>query len=315
MAAFLAGRFEGTALDGVEAHLDRCIDCRVAIAAVAAAATDAEAPVRGDAAPPLPRGTRLGRYVVEGALGRGAMGIVYVARDEVLRRRVAIKVPALCRGPGVDRFRCEAQAMARLTHHNVVTVYGLGALPGEDGVYIAMELIAGVTARRYVEDGGVPWRSALRIFLEAGEGLCAAHDAGLVHRDFKPDNVLVGDDGRVCVSDFGLAEVARLARPGFLAGSPAYMAPEQMRGGPADARTDVFAFSVSIYEAVYGIRPFAGGTLPALEQAVRAARLNEPSRRAELPRSARDAIVAGLRERPEERPRLRDQLAEVHRAC
>jgi serine/threonine protein kinase len=314
MAAFLAGRLDGTALDGVEAHLDRCIDCHLALAAVAAAGTDAQAPVRGEAARSFPPGTRLGRYVIEGALGRGAMGIVYAARDEVLRRRVAIKLPALRRGPAVDRFRREAQAMARLAHRNVVTVYGVGALPGSDGVYIAMELIAGVTARRYVDDGAVHWRSALHVFLEAGEGLCAAHDAGLVHRDFKPDNVLVGDDSRVCVSDFGLAEVARLARPGLVAGSPAYMAPEQIRGGPADARTDVFAFSVSIYEALYGIRPFAGNTLTALEDAIRAGRLNQPARRDELTGAVRDAIVRGLRERPEERPHLRDLVAELRRA-
>jgi serine/threonine protein kinase len=317
MIAFLAGTLDAARLDQVEGHLDSCPHCREAVALVAVARTDADpriAPTGGPGVMRLRPGTRLDHYLLEDALGYGAMGIVYAARDEVLDRRVAIKIPGLRAVPAVDCFRREAKAMARLVHRNVVTVYGLGTLPGGDGVYIAMELIAGVTARGRIEESELPWRSALGIFVEAGQGLLAAHEVGLVHRDFKPDNVLVGDDGRVCVSDFGLSVAARIAHPASIAGSPAYMAPEQMRGGPVDARTDVFAFSVSVYEAVYGVRPFAGRTLAVLEEEIRAGRFSEPARGGDLPEAVGEAIRAGLRHRPRERLLLPDLVAELRRA-
>ncbi|HEY6887845.1 MAG TPA: serine/threonine-protein kinase [Solirubrobacter sp.] len=314
MLAFLAGRLEAARLEEAEEHLDGCGLCREAVAVVAAVGTGAEPRPRPKSAARLRPGTRLDRYLLEGTLGQGAMGVVYAARDVVLDRRVAIKIPGLHEASAADGFRREAQAMARLSHRNVVTVYCLGALPGGAGVYIAMELIAGVTARRRIEEHALPWRSALRIFVEAGQGLLAAHEVGLVHRDFKPDNVLVGDDGRVCVSDFGLSVPARATGPGSLAGSPAYMAPEQMGGGPIDARTDVFAFSVSVYEAVYGVRPFAGRTLAALDEEIRAGRFSEPSRGGDLPRPVGEAIRAGLRGEPGERPQLSELVAELRRA-
>jgi eukaryotic-like serine/threonine-protein kinase len=315
MTAFLAGKLDADRLDEVESHLDSCPLCREAVALVAAARTDAGSHFPRKGVVGLRPGTRLGRYLLEDPLGQGAMGIVYAARDEVLGRRVAIKMPAFCAPSAIDCFRREAQAMARLVHRNVVTVYALGELPEGDGVYIAMELIAGVTARRRIEDHALPWRPALRIFVEAGQGLLAAHEAGLVHRDFKPDNVLVGDDGRVCVSDFGLSVTARIAHPGSVAGSPVYMAPEQMRAGPIDARTDVFAFCVSVYEAVYGVRPFAGRTLAALDEEIRAGRLIKPARGGDVPGPVGEAIRAGLRDRPWERPPLPELVAELRGAC
>ncbi|MCX4247390.1 serine/threonine-protein kinase [Paraliomyxa miuraensis] len=157
--------------------------------------------------------TTIGRYRVEGQLGAGGVGMVYAAHDPVLERRVAVKLLRSDRletmaGPAGDRLREEAQAMARLAHPNVVTVYDVGEHEG--GVYIAMELVEGRSLRGWIGETARPWREVLSAYFQAGRGLAAAHDVGLVHRDFKPGNVLMGRDGRVRVLDFGLA----MAGPG-----------------------------------------------------------------------------------------------------
>ena len=230
------------------------------------------------AAPPVPLGeaalppsTVVGQnYVLLRVLGAGAMGVVYEAVDQVLSRRVALKVHEIGRSDRAARMWREARAMARLSHPNVVTVHEVG-VDGSRG-FIAMELVEGTNARQWCEARPRTWSEILAVYRAAGAGLAAAHAVGLVHRDFKPDNLMIGDDGRVRVADFGLALERQRDEPslrpvrdddlstrtGVRVGTPAYMAPEQRRGEPADARTDQFAFCVALHEALHGVRPRAG---------------------------------------------------------
>ncbi len=193
-------------------------------------------------------GATYGRFIPLGVLGRGGMGVVLRAKDPELDREVAIKVLTSMTADAAVRLQREAQAMAKLSHPNVVAVYEIGQLG--DGRFLAMELVEGTTLRQWLEVDR-PWREVVAAFVACGRGLAAAHAAGLVHRDFKPDNVLIGSDGRPRVTDFGLAGIEA-----SVAGTPAYMAPEQWTGKEADARADVFAFCVSLWEALYKVRPF-----------------------------------------------------------
>ncbi len=231
----------------------------------------------------LPRGTLVGRYVVLDLLGEGGMGVVYEAFDPELDRKVAIKLLQAGAGgsSGGDQawILREAQALARLSHPNVVAVHDVGTLPG-DRVFVAMELVAGQTLRSWLKEPR-RWQDVLPVMRAAGAGLAAAHAAGLVHRDFKPDNVVVGEDGRVRVMDFGLARLqgeARASSPeieaksplsqdltmaGSLVGTPAYMSPQLYAGQAADAKSDQFAFGVALYESLYRLRPYAKDDLIA----------------------------------------------------
>ena len=268
-----------------------------------------------------------GRYTVLDWLGEGGMGVVLAAYDSRLDRRVALK---LLRSrawedgglsEGQARLVREAQAMARLSHPHVVAVYDAGTL--EDGsVYIAMEYVRGRTLRRWCEEPARSWREVLSAYLASGRGLAAAHAAGLIHRDFKPDNVLVGEDGRARVTDFGLARAGSIApglppaaaalppstldtpltQAGTLMGTPAYMAPELLEGGAADVRTDVYAFCVSLYEALYGQHPFEEGRLRELLVAQHAGRVRPPPVDAKVPAWVFHALRQGLRAPPELRP-------------
>lgn len=237
----------------------------------------------------LPPGTRVGRYVVLKHLGSGGMAVVYAAYDPELDRKVALKLiePTLFSAKGGTTARArlirEAQAMARLSHPNVVSVYDAGTT-GED-LFIAMELVEGETLKEWLARSHTP-DEILEVLLRAGRGLAAAHRAGLVHRDFKPSNVLVGEEGRVQVTDFGVARPADpptaaggppeagegfppgsqsaegLTRPGAAPGTPEYMAPEQKTGGIADARSDQYGFAVTLFEALVGRRPRSNSTEP-----------------------------------------------------
>ncbi len=261
--------------------MDRCYVCR---RLVALAASDADQDVPGRLRP----GTPFAGYVIGETLGAGAMGIVYSARDEALGRRIALKVVrGRANGDGATqseqaRLLREAKAAAALTHPNVVVVHAVGASHGQ--MFIAMELVSGGTLREWLADRHRSVREIVALFLQAGEGLAAAHAAGVVHRDFKPDNVLVGTDGRPRVADFGVAQLAGDAvdsvpssarrglharglmatRASALVGTVPYMAPEQLRGSAADSRSDQFAFAVSLYECLYGERPFRRTDLTAL---------------------------------------------------
>lgn len=221
-------------------------------------------PGSGPVLRPLDRGASVGRYVILETVGSGGMGIVYAAYDPELDRKVALKLVRPDRFRQASRLRLlrEAQAVARLSHPNVVAVHDAGTWASLDGdqVYVAMELVQGRTLRQWLQAAPRSWREVLAVLLDAGRGLAAAHAAGLVHRDFKPDNVLIGDDGRVRVADFGLVLRAEDSKeegdPSGAMGTPSYMAPESLRGEPADARTDQYGFCVTVWEALHGERPF-----------------------------------------------------------
>ncbi len=300
-------------------------------ASVSAGADALETRVDGGAAKPdseLPaaestfgRGDVLGRYVVVDTVGKGGMGVVLSAYDTELGRRVALKVilhRKLREAEGRERLRREAQALAKLSHPNVVSVYDVGDVRGQ--VFIAMEYIDGPNLRDWlVVTPQRPWQEVLRAYAAAGRGLAAAHARGIVHRDFKPDNALIGADGRVRVTDFGLARIGdasgsedfdavddsgtslQITRTGAVIGTPAYMPIEQHQGAAPDPRSDQFSFCVSLYEALYGYRPFEGRTREALSCAVLRGELLPPPPHSPVPSRVFRALERGLRPQRERR--------------
>ncbi|MBL0213297.1 MAG: serine/threonine protein kinase [Myxococcales bacterium] len=222
----------------------------------------------GDHAP------RLGRLVILDRIGSGAMGTVFAAYDPQLDRKVAVK---LVRTGGVEstaRVAREARALARLAHPNVVGIHDVGEL--DDEIYLVMELAPGIPLRTWIA-GDRHWRDVARVMREAALGLAAAHRAQLIHRDVKPDNVLVGDD-RTRVVDFGLAHDRADGDDGQSAGTPSYMAPEVLDGQPASEASDQFSLGVTLYEALYGVRPHGGSTREELRVTARAAASARPGR-------------------------------------
>jgi eukaryotic-like serine/threonine-protein kinase len=210
---------------------------------------------------------KFGRYKVLKELGRGAMGIVYQAQDEVLQRVVAVKMIALTgsdqeRDTHEARFRQEARAAGGLTHPSIITVYDVGR--EGDVAFIAMELVEGRELRELVQSGEITPSRAFEIAIQVAEALAFAHERGIVHRDIKPGNIMVLADGRIKIMDFG---IARLREPtvktqtGVLLGSPQYMSPEQISGLSLDGRADVFSLGVVLYEMLTGIKPFDASDL------------------------------------------------------
>jgi tetratricopeptide (TPR) repeat protein/tRNA A-37 threonylcarbamoyl transferase component Bud32 len=266
----------------------------------------------------IQKGEALDRYVILDRLGAGGMGEVFSAWDPVLDRKVAVKVlrPDF-EGSELgeelkERLLHEAQALAKLSHPNVVTVHDVG-LAG-DRVYLAMEFAEGRTLKQWLEQKPKPsWQSTLEVFLAAGEGLVAAHTQGITHRDFKPDNVVVGSEGRVRVMDFGLAHGRTektdtpggtrrsITGPGAMLGTPAYMSPEALHGQATDFRSDEFGFCVALFEAFYGFRPFEGATPGALVVEIEANRVRPAPRDTKVPRRIHQLLLKGLRSNPAER--------------
>ncbi|MBE7454295.1 MAG: protein kinase, partial [Kofleriaceae bacterium] len=252
LAGFAAGALDAAESAAIEGHIDGCEPCRAALSSA----------VRGAAPEP-----RFGRYRIETVLGAGGMGLVYRAHDPELARAVAIKVvrpedeAGAADGGERARLAREARNLARLSHPNVCHVYDVGEHEGE--VWMAMELVEGVDLRQWAA-GRTP-REVTRALLDAARGLAAAHEAGLVHRDVKPPNVLVTRDGRAVVTDFGLARgdepgtsSAAAAAAGVVrvSGTPGYLAPEQLTAASVDARADQFAWAVMAWELLAGERPF-----------------------------------------------------------
>jgi predicted Ser/Thr protein kinase len=335
LQALMAGQLAAAARAKMTEHLDGCAECRGVVASLARGA-EAAAPEMGLEATLAPMqaamlegaltatldsgssveatrsehlraGAKIGRYVISGRLGAGAMGVVYSASDPELGREVALK---LLKRPDPmlgDRLGREARAMAKVSHPNVVAVYDVGTV--DDQVYVAMELVRGQTLRQWQAAARRTPSELVEVYAAAGRGLAAAHAAGVVHRDFKPDNVLIGEDGRPRVTDFGLAiGLAKkpssgsgpgsgagsgpgsgsgsgpaassasasstksfdisLTQTGALLGTPVYMSPEQFEGGNIDPRSDQWAFCVSLHEALFGGRPFTGATSEELRQRV-----------------------------------------------
>ncbi|MEM6292540.1 MAG: serine/threonine-protein kinase [Myxococcota bacterium] len=261
----------------------------------------------------LAAGQTWGRYSILETLGRGGMGSVFAAYDPKLDRRVALKVLHASLANDAEhhsRMLREAQALAKLSHPNVVSVYDVGELDGL--VFIAMEFIDGPNVRQWLSEQERRPAEILAVFRGAGRGLFAAHRAGIVHRDFKPDNVLVDAKGRPYVTDFGLAleetsravapsasASARLTQAGIVLGTPAYMPLEQHGGQPLDPRADQFSFCVSLYEALLGSRPFAGADARALRDAMRNG--PPPMDALSVPRRVRRVMARGLSAKPGER--------------
>jgi tetratricopeptide (TPR) repeat protein len=286
---------------------------------------------------PAQQPIKLGRYVLVERIGAGGGGEVYAGYDPELDRRVAVKLHQ--RGEGAakaseDRLLREAQAMAKLAHPNVVTVYDVGTYDGtrgsNGGVYIVMEFLEGSNLAQWLKAKRRSWSEVLDAFLAAGRGLAAAHQQELVHRDFKPSNVFVGDDGRVRVLDFGLARLAgradspasgdpappseaprssssprllgtQLTHAGDVVGTPPYMAPEQHRALPGDARTDQYSFCVALYEGLYGKRPFRGNSFDDILRQKLDGVPDPPPDRRDVPSQLRDLIRRGLQPDPERR--------------
>ncbi|MCX4242706.1 WD40 repeat domain-containing serine/threonine protein kinase [Paraliomyxa miuraensis] len=271
---------------------------------------------------------RVGRYSLLRELGHGATGTVYLGWDETLDRQVAVKLlrPSPAHLRAGERMLREARGLARVAHENVVAVYEFGSHQGQ--LFVAMEHVRGRTLRAWRDEGSRPWTDTLARLLEAGRGLAAVHAAGLVHRDFKPDNVLVGDDERARVVDFGLVRAAspafemvdklapelgdtkdeaststprhvdplkaKLTRTGAIIGTPAYMALEQLAGQHVDARSDQFAFCVVAYEALYGQRPFVGRSLEDLAAKLAAGHLQPRPDGSLVPRRVDEVLARGL---------------------
>lgn len=293
-------------------------------------------PPRDMPAPALGRGATLGPYVVLGGLGAGGMGVVYRAYDPRLDRAVALKLWRHARHERQQKLLEEAKTLARVVHPNVVAVYDVGVHDGS--VYVAMELVEGTDARTWLEQAPRTRRDILRAFLGAGRGLAAAHRAGVIHRDFKPANMIVDAEGSAQVVDFGLARTGQSSGSGesgssdgdelntegetvenpqvmasSIAGTPAYMPPEQWTGGAYDARVDQFAFCVSLYRALYGEPPFAGKGDERRDN-VLAGRISPAPKDRDVPAWLRRMLVRGLAADPADRyPSMDALLADLGR--
>ncbi|HKE17648.1 MAG TPA: serine/threonine-protein kinase [Kofleriaceae bacterium] len=273
-------------------------------------------------------GAQIGRYTIERVVGAGGMGLVVAARDHELGRLVAIKFVAADTELAQARVVREAQAMARLSHPNVVAVHEVVRFGQRAG--IVMDLVEGGDLATWCAGRRRPWREIVAAYVQAAAGLAAAHRAGLVHRDFKPANAAIDGDGVVRVTDFGLVRAAGLGEPdaagqvstpeelaaldqtltatGALVGTPAYMAPEQHDGEAVDARTDQWALACSLYEALHGQRPFAGQSVDEIAAAVRAGAIRPEPPDSRVPRAVRAAIRRALSPRPADRFPSMEQL-------
>jgi len=288
-----------------------------------------------------PVDSHIGRFQILGCLGEGAMGIVFEALDDQLDRRVAIKLlhPGVIASEGERRARVlrEAQSLARLAHPNIVHIHEVGEHEGQ--MFMAMELIVGQSLDKLQQEKRPSWDATVTLYLDAGRGLAAAHAKGIVHRDFKPQNVLVDEEGRVRVVDFGLAHGTfdreeqatveiplrgegaiervndvRLTATGAILGTPAYMAPELFDGQTATPLSDQFSFCVALYEGVYGRRPFDGRKLLEVVEATRAGKILPPTGGAGAPRWLYTVLCRGLAPKAGERfSDMEALLAELER--
>ncbi len=307
-APMLAACLEGGGDEAARAHLATCPTCQARLTGLRATEVGDGDAAAGQAPP---RGTSIDRYLVIELLGRGGMGVVVSAYDPELDRRIAVKLigqrgAAHDSSAGQARLVREAKAMARLSHANVVPVFDAGTHLGD--VFVAMELCEGGTLRQHLGGAARPWAEVLAAFVAAGRGLAAAHAAGMVHRDFKPDNVLVTTAGEVKVSDFGLvtgavapppapggaaapAPIDGLTQAGSVVGTPRYMAPEQFSGDGVDARSDQFSFCAALYEALWPTRAAPTTTFAALAAG---GELSAPGGDDPVPTPIQQAIVRGL---------------------
>jgi predicted Ser/Thr protein kinase len=325
VGALVAGALSDAERAVIANHAAACDGCHALIEGLVETGAHSEVASASEEAPAggsrttdalrVGRGTRVGRYVIGERLGAGGMGIVHAAVDSELHRRVAVKLLRPDRhgqvsSDGRERLMREARSLARLSHPNVVTVFDVGEHQGE--LFIAMELVDGGSLSAWLRRAPRSTDEVIARMIDAGRGLAAAHEAGIVHRDIKPDNILVGLDGRVRVTDFGLAQYGdatpapyaatsaameessvTLTRTGTCMGTPAYMAPEQRTRGTTDARTDQWSFCATLHEALSGARPLAARSSASADRqrtAISAGR--------RLPRWVRRIVARGLRDDP-----------------
>ena len=277
----------------------------------------------GSAALTVVSGTQLGRYLLGDELGAGGMATVYRARDHQLRRDVAVKVlfPHLARKDELTRrFQREARAAAGLEHPNILRVYDVGA--GASGPYIVMELVRGQSLRDLVEaDDALLAELVACIGALLCDGLAVAHAAGIVHRDVKPGNVMLADDGRLLLADFGVARLdgddSLVTRTGALLGTVSFMAPEQAQGDAVDARSDLYSVGVTLYQLATGALPFHGGTAKILADATRGAMpalRRKPAIGAELSRLIGRLMAPAPADRPADATTVAAELRSLARA-
>ena len=333
VAALVEGEAEAEIVRRAHEHGASCERCRGMLAVVGRLrAQDEESGPEPSTVPSRPQparfeaGARLRRYEIVAELGRGGMGVVFEAYDPKLDRAVAIKVMHHDDEEQLARISREAQAVARLSHPNVVQIFDAGLTDAR--AFIVMALIEGRTLSEWVAERSHRWRDIVRVHEAAGRGLAAAHAAGLVHRDFKPANVLVGKRGYVTVLDFGLARptgealttafngpatALTLTATGVAVGTPAYMAPEQHRGEKVTEKADIYAFGAALYRSLYGELPFAGHTVEALFLAKQREQLRKPAD-SSVPEPVHAAICRALAYDPGQRwDSMRELVAALHR--
>jgi serine/threonine protein kinase len=332
VVAFLEGGLAAQERSAVQNHLGACSTCAEVLTWAAADRANGSRSAGREGRPflgVLAPGSHVERYQVLGAVGRGGMGEVYAAYHPDLDRRIALKVVSESEAAAPERrarLLHEARVIARLSHPNVVAVYDAGTVG--DRVYIAMEFVEGKTVDRWLRSTPRGWREILDVFIAAGRGLAAVHAAGIVHRDFKPHNVMIGRDGSVRVMDFGLARwtgepiesadvetvtdsktqiPTTVTKTGALVGTLAYMAPEQYRSEKVDARADQFSFAVALHEALYGNRPAVAHSAGLPDGEI-------PASSSDAPTWLRAVISRGLAEQRNERfPSMEDLIAALRR--
>jgi predicted Ser/Thr protein kinase len=315
IAALMSGALDAGDRRAIAVHAATCAACHALLDGLL------------DDTPAVEPDAVVGRYVIGDRLGAGGMGVVYAAVDSQLHRKVAIKLlrtegSGQLGTQGRERLLREARTLASLSHPNVVTVFDVGAHAGN--VFLAMELVEGGNLKEWARREPRTTDELIDRLIEAGRGLSAAHATGVVHRDVKPDNILVGRDGHSRVTDFGLARAGHapeqldpaasakaiaaaaalspdLTRTGTRMGTPVYMAPEQMIAGDAEPRSDQWSFCATVYEVVAGVRPFALDDLDARTAAIAAGRLAEPAPGRRVPRWLARVVARGLRADPGER--------------
>ncbi|MCB9642473.1 MAG: protein kinase [Myxococcales bacterium] len=319
--AMLQGLLSPQEVQRLEEAMDRCSYCAELMVEIARTMhpEDASETSLPDHQPP-----KVGRYRLGELLGAGGMGMVYAAFDEELERKVAIK---LLRPDVTDpemrefhkaRMIREARLLASLSHPRILTIYEVDTW--NDQIFLAMQHIDGMNMRQWMEDRNPSWEEVLGMYIEVGRALVAAHEANIIHRDIKPDNILVSRKGDIYLTDFGLARVSqsthhsisafggqhgqeqpkRLTAVGDILGTPAYMSPEQFRGRGVGKRSDQFSFCVALYEALYGVLPFGGHDIEEMMQAAQDGQLLMPQR-SSVPNEIFRVLAKGLHPLPRER--------------
>jgi tetratricopeptide (TPR) repeat protein len=309
--------------DVVAVHLEVCPTCRQLVDRLRAATRrpetltdDVADPVERADAPapaiehPLAEGQKVGRYIILGTLGSGGMGVVYAAYDSALDRKIALKFVTRARGNQrlTELLLAEASAMAKLSHPNVVAVHDVGLYGGAP--YLAMEFVDGKTLADWRRARPRSPAEVATVMAATARGLAAAHAAGIVHRDVKPQNIMVAGP-RVQVTDFGVSVPLAEPTSGEVVGTPGYMAPEQLRGGPVDHRTDVFGFCATLYEMLHGVRPFAAASLDDLARQASVPPPEAPPRGSRVPGWLHRLALRGLAPDPADRPPSMAALADA----